>query len=228
LSPVPCSAPHAGDLPGDLPPAAAAAAAAAALPPHEKGLKHFSLKVAEKVEAKGATNYNAVADELVAERAEAAAAGGGGEGAHDEKNIRRRVYDALNVLEAVGMVEKGKKDVRWLGWPPTCAAAGGGGAGAGGGSARERLAAERARAAARLQAKAAAAADATAKAFCLGNLALRNRDAPLPALLAAQEAGLPAPNPLALPFMLVAAPGEATVDVEVSQDERTARLDFHQ
>ena len=32
-----------------------------------KGLRHFSMKVCEKVESKGTTTYNEVADELVAE-----------------------------------------------------------------------------------------------------------------------------------------------------------------
>jgi hypothetical protein len=30
-----------------------------------KGLRHFSMKVCEKVQAKGSTSYNEVADELV-------------------------------------------------------------------------------------------------------------------------------------------------------------------
>ena len=32
-----------------------------------KGLRHFSMKVCEKVQKKGTTSYNEVADELVAE-----------------------------------------------------------------------------------------------------------------------------------------------------------------
>ncbi len=32
-----------------------------------KGLRHFSMKVCEKVESKGRTTYNEVADELVGE-----------------------------------------------------------------------------------------------------------------------------------------------------------------
>ena len=32
-----------------------------------KGLRHFSMKVCEKVQAKGTTSYNEVADELVNE-----------------------------------------------------------------------------------------------------------------------------------------------------------------
>lgn len=183
-----------------------------------KGLKHFSLKVCEKVEGKGCTNYNEVADELVRDAA-ADAAAGLGEGGHDEKNVRRRVYDALNVLEALGIIGKTKRDISWVGWPPAIARSGAG--------ERERLEAERARGAARLRAKAAAAGEAAAKAFCLSNLVLRNRDAPLGALIAAQEAGMMAPNPLSLPFMLIHAPPLADVDISISPDERSATLDLH-
>lgn len=77
------------------------------------------------------TNYNEVADELVEDfRAEAAhnriAMGlpplAPGEIDHvtanlDERNVRRRVYDALNVLIALGIVTKTKKDILWRGLP---------------------------------------------------------------------------------------------------------------
>jgi transcription factor Dp-1 len=36
---------------------------------------------------------------------------------YDEKNIRRRVYDALNVLMAMGIILKDKKDIQWKGLP---------------------------------------------------------------------------------------------------------------
>jgi hypothetical protein len=35
----------------------------------------------------------------------------------DEKNIRRRVYDALNVLMAMGIITKNKKTITWVGLP---------------------------------------------------------------------------------------------------------------
>jgi hypothetical protein len=57
-------------------------------------------QVCEKVESKGRTSYNEVADELVAELS-AAGADSGLDGAFDDKNVRRRVYDALNVLMAM-------------------------------------------------------------------------------------------------------------------------------
>lgn len=36
---------------------------------------------------------------------------------YDQKNIRRRVYDALNVLMAMNIISKDKKEIRWLGLP---------------------------------------------------------------------------------------------------------------
>lgn len=38
---------------------------------------------------------------------------------YDEKNIRRRVYDALNVLLAMDIIEKDKKEITWKGLPNT-------------------------------------------------------------------------------------------------------------
>lgn len=38
---------------------------------------------------------------------------------YDEKNIRRRVYDALNVLMAMDIISKDKKDIQWKGLPRT-------------------------------------------------------------------------------------------------------------
>ncbi len=37
--------------------------------------------------------------------------------AFDEKNVRRRVYDALNVLMAMEIISKEKKEIRWVGMP---------------------------------------------------------------------------------------------------------------
>ena len=38
-------------------------------------------------------------------------------GGHEQKNIRRRVYDALNVLMAIDVIRKDKKEIRWVGFP---------------------------------------------------------------------------------------------------------------
>lgn len=36
---------------------------------------------------------------------------------YDEKNIRRRVYDALNVLMAMDIISKERKEIQWKGLP---------------------------------------------------------------------------------------------------------------
>ncbi|ESO00116.1 hypothetical protein HELRODRAFT_113490 [Helobdella robusta] len=84
-----------------------------------KGLRHFSMKVCEKVQRKQITSYNEVADELVSEISDET-----GEGeisqmdqSFDQKNIRRRVYDALNVLMAMNIISKEKKEIKWIGLP---------------------------------------------------------------------------------------------------------------
>ena len=84
-----------------------------------KGLRHFSMKVCEKVESKQTTTYNEVADELVAEFSKPDDPKFCADQAYDEKNIRRRVYDALNVLMAMNIITKQKKEIMWKGLPAT-------------------------------------------------------------------------------------------------------------
>ena len=104
-----------------------------------KGLRHFSMKVSkyfdvfwqqpnirhkrlkfptdfqvcEKVQAKGSTSYNEVADELVAELTDPRCTSPTDQ-QYDQKNIRRRVYDALNVLMAMNIISKEKKEIRYI------------------------------------------------------------------------------------------------------------------
>ncbi|KAF7640276.1 hypothetical protein Mgra_00000104 [Meloidogyne graminicola] len=83
-----------------------------------RGLRHFAHKVCEKVKHKGQTNYNEVADELVTEYFDHAVVPQDPEKyQYDVRNIRRRVYDALNVLMAMNIIEKEKKEIRWVGLP---------------------------------------------------------------------------------------------------------------
>ncbi|KAI8053656.1 E2F/DP family winged-helix DNA-binding domain-containing protein [Gilbertella persicaria] len=76
-----------------------------------KGLRLFSKQVCDKVAEKGTTTYNQVADELAAEIHQHSSV--------DQKNIRRRVYDALNVLMALDIIAKDRKQIKWLGMPDT-------------------------------------------------------------------------------------------------------------
>ncbi|KAG6771862.1 hypothetical protein POTOM_023255 [Populus tomentosa] len=61
-----------------------------------------------------------VADELVAEFADPSnSVSTPDQQQYDEKNIRRRVYDALNVLMALDIISKDKKEIQWKGLPRT-------------------------------------------------------------------------------------------------------------
>lgn len=96
-----------------------------------KGLRHFSMKVCEKVKQKNVTSYNEVADELVGEYCgltsfnqnelsasqSSSAATALDYWSYDQKNVRRRVYDALNVLMAMNIISKEKKEIKWIGLP---------------------------------------------------------------------------------------------------------------
>ncbi|GAN02364.1 hypothetical protein MAM1_0021c01807 [Mucor ambiguus] len=74
-----------------------------------KGLRLFSKQVCDKVAERGITTYNEVADELAAEIQQKSTV------PVDQKNIRRRVYDALNVLRAMDIITKDRKQIKWLG-----------------------------------------------------------------------------------------------------------------
>ncbi|CEP19412.1 hypothetical protein [Parasitella parasitica] len=82
-----------------------------------KGLRHFSKQVCDKVAKKGITTYNEVADELAFDIQQHPTVDGQQKQAYDQKNIRRRVYDALNVLMAMNIIAKDKKVIKWLGIP---------------------------------------------------------------------------------------------------------------
>ncbi|KAG0306773.1 hypothetical protein BGZ98_001734 [Dissophora globulifera] len=78
---------------------------------HGKGLGYYAPLVCECVEARNVTTYNDLVYDLAGERTE-------GTTAHEpsgQGNIRRRVYDALNILEALGIITMDKKEIRWIG-----------------------------------------------------------------------------------------------------------------
>ncbi|KAF9181451.1 hypothetical protein BGZ51_005420 [Haplosporangium sp. Z 767] len=91
---------------------------------HGKGLGYYAPLVCDHVEAKGFTTYNDVVYELAAGASGDASVnpsgGQNGDGSAAQEpsgqgNIRRRVYDALNILEALGIISMDKKEIRWIG-----------------------------------------------------------------------------------------------------------------
>jgi hypothetical protein len=99
------------------------------LPRATKGLRHFSKQVCDKVAQKKITTYNEVADELAMDIQKSLGTTNVSfffyssftyyqqKHSYDQKNIRRRVYDALNVLMAMNIITKDKKVIKWLGIP---------------------------------------------------------------------------------------------------------------
>ena len=76
-----------------------------------RGLKYLSIKVKDMVIKCGATTYQNVATRLIADLKQTNPLKAS-ETEKDEKNVRRRVYDALNVLIAAGVLRKNyKKEV---------------------------------------------------------------------------------------------------------------------
>mmetsp|Transcript_1053 Transcript_1053/g.1395 ORF Transcript_1053/g.1395 Transcript_1053/m.1395 type:complete len:236 (+) Transcript_1053:3-710(+) len=74
------------------------------------GLRDFASMVCEKVQKLGRTTYNKVSDEIIEEIAKT-------NQSYDEKNIRRRIYDVLNVFMALDMIQKDNKNILWQGFP---------------------------------------------------------------------------------------------------------------
>ncbi|CAO2819007.1 unnamed protein product [Amaranthus hypochondriacus] len=173
-----------------------------------RGLRQFSMKVCEKVESKGRTTYNEVADELVAEYADASNALGPNEQpGYDEKNIRRRVYDALNVLMAMDIISKDKKEIQWKGLPRTSL------------NDIEELKTERLGLRNRIEKKAAYLRELEEQSVGYQNLIHRNQQL--------YGNGNVPTGGVALPFILVQTRPNATVEVEISEDMQLVHFDFN-
>lgn len=173
-----------------------------------RGLRQFSMKVCEKVESKGRTTYNEVADELVAEYADASNALGANENqGYDEKNIRRRVYDALNVLMAMDIISKDKKEIQWRGLPRTSL------------NDIEELKTERVGLRNRIEKKATYLRELEEQFVGYQNLIQRNQQL--------YGDGNAPTGGVALPFILVQTRPNATVEVEISEDMQLVHFDFN-
>ncbi|BES89591.1 Transcription factor [Nesidiocoris tenuis] len=166
-----------------------------------KGLRHFSMKVCEKVRKKGLTSYNEVADELVAEFTDPKHVPNSVDQQYDQKNIRRRVYDALNVLMAMNIISKERKEIRWLGLPAT--------------SAQENVSLlnEKKQIAERIRQKRQQLNDLLIQQISYKNLIQRNIENE-------NNRGPPAPNSaVTLPFIIVNSDKKTVIDCSITSDK---------
>jgi transcription factor Dp-1 len=166
-----------------------------------RGLRHFSMMVCQKVEEKGTTTYNEVADELV-KRVVAERLKENPEGKCDEKNIRRRVYDALNVLMAMDIISKEKKEITWKGLPTAAK------------QNMESMQREIEYRRFQIDRKKEALRDLLTQQVCFRNLVTRN-----------QEAGT-ADEKIPLPFIVVNTSSSAVIQCDMSRDRTDVMFDF--
>uniref|UniRef100_A0A8C3G960 Transcription factor n=1 Tax=Cyclopterus lumpus TaxID=8103 RepID=A0A8C3G960_CYCLU len=168
-----------------------------------KGLRHFSMKVCEKVQKKGVTTYNEVADELVAEFSSADSHMSPNDAhVYDQKNIRRRVYDALNVLMAMNIISKEKKEIKWIGLPTNSA------------QECQNLEVERQRRLERIKQKQSQLQELILQQIAFKNLVQRNRQTE-------QQANRPPPpnSIIHLPFIIVNTSKKTVIDCSISNDK---------
>ncbi|KAK6962384.1 transcription factor Dp-1-like isoform X2 [Biomphalaria glabrata] len=168
-----------------------------------KGLRHFSMKVCEKVQTKGVTSYNEVADELVGEFSEPHNLLSAADAVtpYDQKNIRRRVYDALNVLMAMNIISKEKKEIRWIGLPTNSA------------QECQHLEMEKQKRIERIKHKTQQLQELILQQIAFKNLVQRNRDLE-------RTQGPPAPNSaIQLPFIIVNTSKKTVIDCSISNDK---------
>ncbi|KAJ1117618.1 hypothetical protein NDU88_005815 [Pleurodeles waltl] len=167
-----------------------------------KGLRHFSMKVCEKVRKKGTTSYNEVADELVAEFSTLDNHISPNESAYDQKNIRRRVYDALNVLMAMNIISKEKKEIKWIGLPTNSA------------QECQNLEVERQRRLERIKQKQSQLQELILQQIAFKNLVQRNRQTEQQTNKAP-----PSNSVIHLPFIIVNTSKKTVIDCSISNDK---------
>ncbi|GFT90891.1 transcription factor Dp-1 [Nephila pilipes] len=174
-----------------------------------KGLRHFSMKVCEKVRKKGTTSYNEVADELVAEFSDPHRHMCPTDQAYDQKNIRRRVYDALNVLMAMNIISKEKKEIKWLGLPTN--------------SAQEyhNLEKEKQKRIEKIRLKTQHLQELILQQIAIKNLIARNKE------MERQRKGPPPTNKIHLPFILLNTHKDTVIDCSISGDKKEYKFCFN-
>ena len=165
------------------------------------------MKVCEKVKAKGTTSYNEVVDELVSELTDPRCQSPSDQ-QYDQKNIRRRVYDALNVLMAMNIISKEKKEIRWLGLPTN--------------SVQEAtsLDIEKSKKIERIKAKTEQLQDLILQQIAFKKLVERNKEAE-------KAARRPTPNSvIEIPFIIVSTSNKTVIECGISQDKKEYLFDF--
>jgi hypothetical protein len=164
------------------------------------------MMVCKKVEEKGTTSYNEVADELVNHVVEERRKEDPSS-KFDEKNIRRRVYDALNVLMAMDIITKDKKAITWKGLPTTAH------------QDLDMLEREREFRRSEVERKREALRELLVQQVCFRNLVEHNQ-------VRETEAGKEPEHKIPLPFIVVNTHSSAVIQCNMSRDLTDVMFDF--
>ncbi|KAF3649427.1 Transcription factor-like protein DPA [Capsicum annuum] len=160
----------------------------------------------KKVEDKGRITYGEVADEIIAEFMATDSNSSVPISESDEKNVRRRVYDSLNVLMALDVIERDRKEIHWKGLPNSDARD------------MEEIKMLHAELMAKIGKKAAYLQDLEDQLANLQNLKLRNEK------LCKSTKG--SSQGVSLPFVLVQTARHAKLNIEISEDNQLVHFDF--
>ncbi|KAI3945675.1 hypothetical protein MKW98_022949 [Papaver atlanticum] len=173
-----------------------------------RGLRQFSIQVCKKVESKGRTTYNGVTDEIVDELSTTTPYM---KPNCNDKNIRRRVYDSLNVLIAADIISKDKnKEIQWRGMLHAASP-----------NAVEQLKSQYLGLRNKIANKAAYLQELEDQFVGLQNLAQRNEQLCCSGRKDATSGGVP------LPFIIIQTPPPATIELEMSEDMQLLQFDFN-
>ncbi|KAF9108565.1 Transcription factor Dp-2 [Mortierella sp. AM989] len=80
-----------------------------------KGLGFYAPLVCARLAARGVTTYNDLVNDLAGSQPVERIEGGSTQERNGQGNIRRRVYDALNILQSLGIISMDKKAIEWIG-----------------------------------------------------------------------------------------------------------------
>ncbi|MBA0687832.1 hypothetical protein Goari_015333, partial [Gossypium aridum] len=156
-----------------------------------------------------------VADEIIEEFAATQSNTAGSLDEFHEKNVRRRVYDALNVLMAMDIITREKKEIRWKGLTTTQT------------KDLEELKAVHVQLMTSISRKTAYLKDLEEQIAGLRNIIKRNQRM-LKSNNNNNNNNNTAPKEgFTLPFILVQTSPHATVEIEISEDMQLVHLDFN-
>ena len=181
----------------------------------KSSMRNFSKMVCQKLEEINVTTYNEISENLIQEFSLIDAR-------TDQKNIRRRVYDVLNVLHSTGIIEKDKRQIRWIGYPTNVT------------NYADKFEMERAALERRLQEKRKALQMYLQRFVSLHRLIQRNKsheynqsNADCGHLLnACSNVNVSSHDKLLLPFILISAPKDCRIDCEMLEDRSQYFFEF--